>query len=50
MDFVNYLEKISGVDIYALISFMIFFLFFVAITLPGNPRFVYKIDGPGPAK
>jgi cbb3-type cytochrome oxidase subunit 3 len=33
MDFVNYLEKISSVDIYALISFMIFFLIFIAITV-----------------
>ena len=29
MKFVNYLEKISGVDIYALTSFSIFFLFFL---------------------
>lgn len=31
MKFVNYLEKISGVDIYALTSFSIFFLFFIAM-------------------
>lgn len=31
MEFVNYLEKISGVDVYALTSFMIFFVFFIVI-------------------
>lgn len=29
MKFINYLEKISGVDIYALTSFSIFFVFFL---------------------
>lgn len=29
MKFINYLEKITGVDIYAMTSFMIFFGFFV---------------------
>ena len=33
MKFVNYLEKISGVDIYALTSFTIFFLFFIAMAI-----------------
>ena len=33
MKFVHYLEKISGVDIYALSSFSIFFIFFIAMTL-----------------
>jgi cbb3-type cytochrome oxidase subunit 3 len=32
MKFINYLEKISGVDIYALSSFGIFFIFFIAMT------------------
>ncbi len=32
MKFVHYLEKISGVDIYALSSFTIFFVFFIGIT------------------
>ncbi len=31
MKFINYLEKISGVDIYALSSFTIFFLFFLVV-------------------
>ncbi len=29
MKFINYLEKITGVDIYALTSFTIFFSFFL---------------------
>ncbi|MFL9482057.1 CcoQ/FixQ family Cbb3-type cytochrome c oxidase assembly chaperone [Chitinophagaceae bacterium LWZ2-11] len=33
MKFVNYLEKITGVDIYALTSFSIFFIFFIVMTL-----------------
>lgn len=33
MNFINYLEKITGVDIYALISFFIFFSFFVFMSL-----------------
>lgn len=33
MKFINYLEKISGVDIYALTSFAIFFTFFVIMVL-----------------
>ena len=31
MKFINYLETISGVDIYALVSFVIFFVFFIII-------------------
>ena len=31
MKFIHYLEKISGVSIYALTSFMIFGLFFMAV-------------------
>lgn len=31
MKFINYLEKISGVSIYGLSSFLIFFLFFIAM-------------------
>ncbi|MBX3252843.1 MAG: CcoQ/FixQ family Cbb3-type cytochrome c oxidase assembly chaperone [Chitinophagaceae bacterium] len=31
MKFINYLEKISGVDIYGLASLSIFFLFFLAV-------------------
>ncbi len=33
MKFINYLEKISGVDIYALASFSIFFTFFIVMSL-----------------
>ncbi len=33
MKFINYLEKITGVDIFALSSFMIFFSFFVVMSL-----------------
>jgi hypothetical protein len=29
MKFINYLEKITGVDVYAMSSFMIFFTFFI---------------------
>jgi cytochrome c oxidase cbb3-type subunit IV len=31
MKFINYIEKISGVDIYGLISLIIFVLFFTVI-------------------
>lgn len=31
MKFINYLEKISGVDIYGLTSLSIFFIFFVVM-------------------
>ena len=33
MNFINYLEKILGVDIYAMISFFIFFAFFIGMSL-----------------
>lgn len=33
MKFINYLEKITGVDIYALSSFSIFFTFFIIMAL-----------------
>jgi len=33
MKFINYLEKISGVDILGLSSFLIFFIFFLAMTI-----------------
>ncbi|HEX5025329.1 MAG TPA: CcoQ/FixQ family Cbb3-type cytochrome c oxidase assembly chaperone [Agriterribacter sp.] len=39
MKFINYLEKISGVDIYALISFGIFFIFFLVVL-----TWVFKTD------
>lgn len=31
MKFINYLEKVSGVDVFALISLSIFFLFFLVM-------------------
>ncbi|WP_298298616.1 CcoQ/FixQ family Cbb3-type cytochrome c oxidase assembly chaperone [Hydrotalea sp.] len=39
MKFINYLEKIMGVDVYALSSFLIFFLFFIGVAL-----WVWKAD------
>jgi len=39
MKFINYLEKISGVDIYGLISFGIFALFFIVML-----TWVFKTD------
>jgi hypothetical protein len=33
MKFINYLEKITGVDVYGMSSFMIFFTFFVIMAL-----------------
>ncbi|HVZ26943.1 MAG TPA: hypothetical protein VG842_12845 [Sediminibacterium sp.] len=33
MKFINYLEKITGVDIYAMSSFAIFFVFFLVMTI-----------------
>lgn len=39
MKFINYLEKISGVSIYPLVSLLIFFVFFVVLLW-----FVMKTD------
>lgn len=39
MKFINYLENITGVGIYPLTSFVIFFLFFLAVSL-----YVLKAD------
>lgn len=39
MKFINYLEKISGVDILGLTSFGIFFIFFLAVL-----TWVFKAD------
>lgn len=33
MKFINYLEKISSVDIYGMSSFLIFFIFFIVMTI-----------------
>lgn len=39
MKFIHYLEKISGVSIYPLLSFVIFGLFFIAVLI-----YVWKAD------
>jgi len=39
MKFIHYLEKISGVDVYALSAFSIFFIFFICVTI-----WVWKAD------
>jgi len=33
MKFINYLESISGIGMYPLVSFLIFFLFFLAVSV-----------------
>ncbi len=33
MKFINYLESITGIGIYPMISFLIFFLFFLAVSV-----------------
>lgn len=33
MKFINYLETITGVDVYAMASFFIFFFFFIVMAL-----------------
>ena len=39
MKFINYLTSITGIGVYPLISFVIFFLFFLGVTV-----FVIKAD------
>ena len=39
MKFINYLQSITGIGIYPLISFLIFFLFFLGVAI-----FVIKAD------
>lgn len=39
MKFINYLESITGIGIYPLVSFLIFFLFFLVVSL-----YVFKAD------
>jgi cbb3-type cytochrome oxidase subunit 3 len=39
MKFINYLERITGVGIFPLISLLIFFLFFTALLV-----WVFKVD------
>jgi len=33
MKFINYLERITGVDVYAMTSFLIFFSFFLVMSV-----------------
>jgi hypothetical protein len=33
MKFINYLEKVTGVDVYAMTAFMIFFIMFIIISI-----------------
>ena len=33
MKFINYLESITGIGVYPLVSLMIFFIFFLGVTL-----------------
>ena len=33
MKFINYLTEVTGVDVFGMASFMIFFVFFVVMTL-----------------
>jgi len=33
MKFINYLESITGIGIYPLVSFLIFFLFFLVVSI-----------------
>ncbi|MBM3412248.1 MAG: cbb3-type cytochrome c oxidase subunit 3 [Bacteroidetes bacterium] len=33
MKFINYLEKVSGIDVFGLSSLLIFFLFFTAVLI-----------------
>lgn len=43
MKFINYLETIAGVDIYPLISLLIFFIFFSLLTfwaLRANKKYI----------
>jgi hypothetical protein len=47
MKFINYLEKITGVDVYALTSFGIFFSFFVIMALwawKADKNFINEIE------
>jgi cytochrome c oxidase cbb3-type subunit 3 len=39
MKFINYLESIAGVSIYPLVSLIMFFVFFAAVTF-----YVIKVD------
>ena len=39
MKFINYLQSMTGIGIYPLISFLIFFLFFLGVAI-----FVFKAD------
>lgn len=47
MKFINYLETITGVDVYAMSSFFIFFFFFLIMTiwaLKADKKFIDKMN------
>lgn len=47
MKFINYLESITGIGIYPLISLFVFFGFFVLVTLyviKGNKKYFEKLS------
>lgn len=47
MKFIKYLEQISGVEIYPMISLMIFFLFFIVLlwfVLKTDKNYLKKIE------
>ncbi len=47
MKFINYLESITGVGIYPLISLMVFVIFFALVTLyviKGNKQYFEKVS------
>ena len=47
MSFIHYLEKIMGVDIYAIIAFFIFFSLFVGMTIwawKADKEFIQKVN------
>ncbi|MBS1638095.1 MAG: CcoQ/FixQ family Cbb3-type cytochrome c oxidase assembly chaperone [Bacteroidetes bacterium] len=46
MKFINYLESITGIGIYPLLSLMIFFLFFAAVTwrvIRANKEYINEV-------
>jgi len=46
MKFINYLENITGIGIYPMLSLMIFFLFFAAVTwsvMKANKNYIEKV-------
>lgn len=47
MKFINYLEKITGVDVFGMSSFLIFFTFFIVMTfwaLRADKKLITKLS------